>query len=666
MTAARRRLRTIARHSVRAVRTTNAWVRGPALRRRLEATPTSVTGTGVTLIWAPEAGVEPHVACLIAVARAIQSTGARVVVARCDNLFERCPVMDMYGFASPTSDADRARACQLCLMSSIDRVDGAGLPTVDLRPHAPWALRQEIADAVDGLGASDLLDLRFDGIQVGKVALHDLALHNKWSEFEHLSAAEVESWRALVRSTILAFRIVGDLCSKGQIDRVVHFNDYSLMVAARMAAARHGIPTTTVMHPSHMNIDRSRMILMPDVGRRFRAEQIDAWPTWRSLHLRVDQVEDAGRDVLMKLANTGAHSHIYSTGKSTYSGDLRSMLGLPTDRPTLVAYTSSLDEEVAARFYLEALGINYPGRMTPFADQIEWLSALVDHADQTGTNLVVRVHPREGANPREQVRSQHLARLRERFDRPLDNARFIWPEDRTSSYDLAEVADVALVAWSSIAVELARLGVPVLACSERIGPFPDDDFACAAGSTAEYFAVLGHLVGAAPSLERMRLAYRWYWQYFLGTSVEIGDELAANGAFRTIPRSCRPASIRNEALVADLALGRRDVRTVNLDAQLAAQVPSGLADETAALLAQITQTLVVTTGLGAPDDEARLEIDPSGRAAVLHRAGRSTASISILGQQLTMDDGDGQSVVRHSPLVSRLLGIAAEASFRTA
>jgi len=655
------RLQSIAKHLVLASRSGSSRVRATSLRRHLDATPAEVPGSGTVLVWAPEAGVEPHIACLIAVARAIQDAGTPVVVARCYNLFERCPVMDMYGFASPMREPDRVRVCGLCLMSSIDRVDSAGIPSVDLRPYAPTSLRQEISDVVDELDVASLFDLTYDGVEVGRVALHDLALLNKWSEFDHLNPNEVDSWRAQVRSTILAVRIVDDLCSTGQIDRIIHYNDYSLMVAARLAASRHGVPTTTVMQPSHLNIDRSRMILMPEVGRPFRAGQRNAWPRWRELHLRNDQVADAGQDILLKLMNVGAHSHIYSAGKSSYDGDLRSTLRLSADRPTLVAYTSSLDEEVATKFHLDALGERYDGRMTPFEDQIAWLSALVDHADATDLNLVVRVHPREGVNQREQVRSQHLVTLRERFDRPFANARFIWPEDPTSSYDLAEIADVALVAWSSIAVELARLGIPVLACSDHIGPFPDDDFVCAASSTTRFFALLDKLLRSEPSLERIRLAYRWYWQYFLGTSIDIGDDLARNGAFRTIPHSCRPPKIRNEQLVAELALGQRDVRSVNLDAQIAAQTSDGFAAETRALLAQITQTLIVATGLGTPVDDARLDVDESGRTAKLHRPGKPTASISIVGQQMTMDDGSGHHVVRHSPLVCRLLLAAAEA-----
>ena len=110
---------------------------------------------------------------------------------------------------------------------------------------------------------------------------------------------------------------------------------------------------------------------------------------------------------------------------------------------------------------VEALGIVLPDRPQPFRDQIEWLTALVNYVEQGDElALVVRIHPREGVNKRESVASQHLTRLREAFGGTYANCRFIWPADPVSSYDLGEAADVVLTSWSTIGLEMARLGAP--------------------------------------------------------------------------------------------------------------------------------------------------------------------------------------------------------------
>src|SRR5205807_8907478 len=91
--------------------------------------------------------------------------------------------------------------------------------------------------------------------------------------------------------------------------------------------------------------------------------------------------------------------------------------------------------------------------------------------------LAVRIHPREGPNKREGGTSQHLQKLRREFGAYQHaRVRIIWPEDKTSSYDLGEAADLALVSWSSIGLELARLGVPVLTSTRGIGFLPEGDF----------------------------------------------------------------------------------------------------------------------------------------------------------------------------------------------
>ena len=95
----------------------------------------------------------------------------------------------------------------------------------------------------------------------------------------------------------------------------------------------------------------------------------------------------------------------------------------------------------------------------PFRDQIEWLEALIKKVELSrNLQLIVRIHPREGANRREAVVSSHLGLLKSRFSRSYNHVRFVWPGDEVSSYDLMELADVGPRSWSSTALEMARLG----------------------------------------------------------------------------------------------------------------------------------------------------------------------------------------------------------------
>ena len=106
------------------------------------------------------------------------------------------------------------------------------------------------------------------------------------------------------------------------------------------------------------------------------------------------------------------------------------------------------------------------------------VAALVDYVEESeDLSLIVRIHPRKGANKRESVVSQHLSRLRDAFGGAYAHCRFVWPADPVSSYDVGEAADLVLTSWSTIGLEMARLGASVLVAFNGAGaPIPRDDF----------------------------------------------------------------------------------------------------------------------------------------------------------------------------------------------
>ena len=60
-----------------------------------------------------------------------------------------------------------------------------------------------------------------------------------------------------------------------------------------------------------------------------------------------------------------------------------------------------------------------------------------------------------------------------------------------------EIADVGLSAWSSTALEMARLGVPVVVAFDRHTPFPLGDVVTWAPDKAGYFRCLDEVLSGA-------------------------------------------------------------------------------------------------------------------------------------------------------------------------
>ena len=94
-----------------------------------------------------------------------------------------------------------------------------------------------------------------------------------------------------------------------------------------------------------------------------------------------------------------------------------------------------------------------------FKNQKEWLLETIDFfKNRKEFGLIIRVHPREYINRREdQISSNYknLQKILEAID--FDNIYVNYPSDNVSIYNLFEIVDVTLVSWSLTAIDLCCL-----------------------------------------------------------------------------------------------------------------------------------------------------------------------------------------------------------------
>ena len=231
------------------------------------------------------------------------------------------------------------------------------------------------------------------------------------------------------------------------------------------------------------------------------------------------------------------------------------------NKKLLVAFTSCGDELLFMYNHMDLLGYSTAQHPKPFLNQIEWLKCLVNHAEESeDLELIVRIHPREGTSGRYSSASAHLALLLEEFKREFKNTRFVWPDEKISSYDLMEIADVGLTSWSTIGVEMARLGVPVVTAFRNI-TFPDDDFLKWGGNTPDdYVRTVRERFEWQPSLESLARAYRAYYAYRLGPTISFND-IIPHPDFREMPDAIPQAS-ESETLE-KVFMHREDILNIN-------------------------------------------------------------------------------------------------------
>ncbi|MGE3313614.1 MAG: hypothetical protein AB7O26_00775, partial [Planctomycetaceae bacterium] len=491
------------------------------------------TEQDTTLVWVPFAGVGPLFAPACVMARTLQERGHRVIVARCFRLFERCPVMDMHNIPYIDNEAAKSESCLKCADNSFRMLDAYGLETLDLRQIITPEMRENVRRTLEDAPAN-LLDLEFDGQPFGKLSAVDLVLARKIASLDSLPEELLQAWKQYIASTMLAYQLADEVCRRYTVRRLLHMNDYGASLAAKLAAGKHGIPVFGAMLASHRNIDFRRYMILDTHWKPSSFRQLESWPVFRELALSPELVREIGSDILIRLSGHG--SHIYSPAKTSEPENVAGRLGMTAERKLLVAFTSSLDEVVATRFGISSLGLSVPERPQPFADQIEWLTAVADHvAASADLQLVIRIHPREGVNKNSSIQSEHLQRLRTAFSTSRPHCHVVWPEDKVSSYDLVEAADVVLTSWSTIGLESARMGVPVVvAFNGSWAAMPVDDFLEWGQTRDAYFAKLRSQLQEPPTLDRLARAYRWYNLYHLGATLDLSD-LIPSSEFNTLP-----------------------------------------------------------------------------------------------------------------------------------
>ena len=227
----------------------------------------------------------------------------------------------------------------------------------------------------------------------------------------------------------------------------------------------------------------------------------------------------------------------------------------------LCATLSSYDE----RFAAEASGALAPATGLLFPFQVDWVHALIDYVrDRPGLFLIVRVHPREFPNKRDAVKSAHARSLERAFDTLPPNVVINWPTDNLSLYDVAEITDVFLNAWSGVGREVSVLGIPVVLYSRTLPWYPAD-INYVGETLTDYFKAIEQALADGWRYENLQLAYRWLAVEFGHMLVNISDAYTASEyvptglfprAVAKLQRSLRP----NARQAGDIARRPKPIR----------------------------------------------------------------------------------------------------------
>lgn len=175
----------------------------------------------------------------------------------------------------------------------------------------------------------------------------------------------------------------------------------------------------------------------------------------------------------------------------------RAALGLD-GRPVVLLATNVLGDSLTL------------GRQVFSKTMTEWISRTIQYfIGRPDVQLVIRVHPGEIL-----TRGQSMADIIHHImPRLPEHIRLIKPKDPINTYDLVEVADLGLVYTTTVGLEMAMHGLPVIVAGQT--HYRQRGFTYDPDSWVSYFKLLGQILEnpAAYRLNREQIQRAWQYAY---------------------------------------------------------------------------------------------------------------------------------------------------------
>jgi hypothetical protein len=194
----------------------------------------------------------------------------------------------------------------------------------------------------------------------------------------------------------------------------------------------------------------------------------------------------------------GKSKRLWQYVSSQGAAETRKMLGLD-NRPVVMLAANVLGDSLTL------------GRDIFASSMTEWITKTVQYfARRTDVQLVIRVHPGEKLVP--QAKSMATV-VKEALPELPDHIHVIGALDKVNTYDLIEIADVGLAYTTTVGLETAMNGRPVISCGQT--HYRGRGFTLDVNTWDEYISTLDKVLADIPShrLNEKQTEFAWNYAY---------------------------------------------------------------------------------------------------------------------------------------------------------
>lgn len=358
------------------------------------------------------------------------------------------------------------------------------LSFLDLKPASPWRR-----------GDTSVLPAALQA-DVEEVSLWDAQYTLMREEVEMDSPKDRAIYDLRIKRNTFAALAALEWMQTNKPDAVLIPNGLILEMGIVFRVARHlNIPAMTFEFNDQREqiwLAQNTSIMRQDTD--YLVEARCSLPMTDEMYERLADLENARRGARV----WGKSKRLWQYVSAQGAEQTRTALGLD-DRPVVLLAANVLGDSLT-------LGRNI------FAESMsEWITKTVRYfAKRTDVQLVVRIHPGEKIVP--QAKSMGTV-VREALSEIPSYIHLIGALDNINTYDLIEIASLGLAYTTTVGVETAMNGIPVISCGQT--HYRGRGFTIDPNSWDEYFAVLEKVLSDLPAhrLPEDQIAKAWNYAY---------------------------------------------------------------------------------------------------------------------------------------------------------
>ena len=469
------------------------------------------------LFYIPESKISFYFIYHAFIALIFRKIGYEVFFIKCFNNLSYCKIISESQINPILGKIHKKLLCNSCNNTTLNFLNFFKFNSIELKNLNTIQIKKKV-DAINSV--SKLKNFKFEKIEIGNLSLYDLHINQKITNLKELSHHQFLVVKSYILSATNLILNLKELI-KHNFSHYIIMDEYCSDMASRLFLLQKNIDVLRSVIVYHKNGDTSRLSLTRTSSViEENILKFNNWKNFSLIPLDADLCKNIAEDLNEKIFQKGTHN--FSTNKTKNYIDLHKKFKISKNKKIIVLFSSSEDEHAALSINHKILKLKKYKDI--FKNNFEWVDNTINYVSQSSNyHLIIKFHPRIGSTSREKLRSDIYESYKKKyFDQDFKNVTVLKPETIISSYDLADICDLALVGWGTIGLELARLGVPVIVSMRSfMNNAPNIKLLKLPKNPTDYFRLIKSTLDHSNNIDVIDiiLVFRWHYLFYLSNSI---------------------------------------------------------------------------------------------------------------------------------------------------